>query len=88
MAVANRVLRDLTADARIAQLEAQLAEAQAMAGKPTVTSVELQEYKGKPVLYFQGPFRPFHMGQAKARVLLDNQAVLKAFVVSKGTKIK
>lgn len=82
----QRILPDLQAEqaARIAELEAQL---EAAKGKATETSIEIQDYKGKPVLYFQGPFRPFHMGQAKCKVMLANVRAIENFVKTGGKKI-
>jgi hypothetical protein len=81
-----RILTDLTAQRRIAELEQALAAAQSGQKVPQVTE---QEYKGRPVLYFEGNFRPFHAGMGKLSAIEDNRATVLAFLkrhAKKGAK--
>lgn len=85
-----RILKDLTSmtadqlKAKILELEAQN-EALASGHKPA--SVELQDYKGSPVLYFQGSFKPFHAGLGKLGAMLEMLPQVEAFVKSGGKKV-
>lgn len=79
-----RILKDLSAMSD-ADKQALLVALGGSVGK--TPSVTIQDYKGKPVLYFEGNFRPFHMGMSKLKVAMANKDKIEAFIASGGKKI-
>lgn len=81
------VIRDLkSAQTQILALMAEL-EATKKLVKSTETKIEIQDYKGKPVLSFTGAFRPFHVGSSKLKAIIEMEAGVKKFLETKGKAI-
>lgn len=86
----GRVLPDLkAANKREAELLAQIEalKAQVATGGTKETTLTIEQYQGKPVIHFQGAFRPFHMGLGKLTVIVNNLDAIKRFIASKGKAI-
>ena len=62
--------------AKIARLEKK--KEKAASSKPT--TITLGEYKGHPVVKFEGGFRPFNLGFGKIRAVLSMADELKAMM--------
>jgi hypothetical protein len=64
---------------RLQQLERENARLRKKTGDQTTTTRE-DEYKGHPVLNFDGPFRSFSLGLKKLRAVIACEDEVKAFL--------
>lgn len=81
----KRILPDLAS--LQAQIDALTAQNEALKSGVKDTSITITDYQGKPTLYFQGNFRPFHMGMSKLKTVLNNVDVVEKFIKSNGKSI-
>lgn len=82
----KRILPDLsTLQASIDALKAENEALKAKANKDTRVTIE--DYKGTPVLYFEGNFKPFRKGISGLRAIMDMEPSVKKFIKSAGKSI-
>jgi len=71
-----------------AQLDALKAENEALkAQNSKETRVTLEDYKGTPVLKFEGNFKPFHAGMSKCKAILEMETAVRKFIKTNGKAI-
>jgi hypothetical protein len=86
MSKTARILPDIsTLQAQLAALAAENERLKAQTSRET--RVTLEDYKGTPVLKFEGNFKPFHAGMSKLKAILEMEKTVQKFIKTSGKSI-